>query len=406
MKRFTLIYLFIFFTSAFGQTKLPKSHSPLYNLTCKTCHSCDVPTREDPCLIPCPRNGMVTVYQSADKTVDIVKLDDLSKKYTPVVFQHRMHAQMSGMSGGCKTCHHYNTSGPIQPCKNCHESERKREDISKPDLEAAYHRQCINCHREWSHENNCESCHALKSANNVTANNKIDLKLPNGKQHPKLTEPTKIVYETNYDNGKIVTFRHDEHIKLFGAECISCHTEENCSKCHDKTKTNSIMQPVSGLPTPEGAGGQASMPIKIHKAEDQHHKPCFTCHQNDACTLCHLSKPAGPFNHEVRTGWALNKFHQSLSCSKCHGTSNTFSKLDNKCENCHKNFTTGKFEHKITGIILSENHKDLDCIECHKEKDFSKAPTCAGCHDDKSFPKDKPGKLVSLRLSSLIKFKK
>ena len=56
------------------------------------------------------------------------------------------------MGGGCENCHHYNTSGPILKCSSCHESSRKREDVSIPDLKGAYHRQCMDCHREWSHD--------------------------------------------------------------------------------------------------------------------------------------------------------------------------------------------------------------------------------------------------------------
>lgn len=388
MKKFILLYILITVSIVLSQSKIQGKHPDVNKLSCKSCHACEVPTHDDPCLISCPRNRMVSITEDAGKTANVVTLGELSKKYMPVTFEHRAHAQMSGMSGGCVTCHHYNTDGPIQPCKNCHESERNRQDISKPDLEAAYHRQCINCHREWSHDNSCVSCHALKTADKTIAKSAVNEKLT-GKDHPKLAEPAKVVYETNYNRGKIVTFFHDEHTKIFGAGCINCHKQENCSKCHDKNNPAPVEQQVPGRS------------FKIHKTPDQHHKPCFTCHKNDDCNLCHLDKPAGPFNHEVRTGWALNKFHQKLSCTKCHtstgmDTHDEFTKLDNKCQSCHKNFTTGKFDHKITGLKLNDNHKDLDCSSCHEKEDFSKNPACVSCHDDKSFPKNLPGELVSL----------
>lgn len=390
MKKLILLNIILFSFVILSQGKLPKNHTLSSKLTCKTCHECEVPTKKDPCLIACPRNQMVTVYQSADKTVNVVTLDELSKKYMPVVFSHRAHAQMSEMSGGCVICHHYNTSGPIQPCKNCHQAERKREDISKPDLEAAYHRQCINCHREWSHQNDCTSCHALKSGN--TAVQKVDTKKAGFKDHPKLETPKKVVYETLDRKGKYVTFYHDEHLNLFGATCINCHQQENCTQCHDKGKATLTQKFYNA-------------PIKIHKTADQHHKPCFSCHSDDKCTVCHSNKPEGPFNHAERTGWALNRFHESLSCTKCHGTSYKFAKLDNKCESCHKNFAAGKFDHSVTGLKLDENHKDADCTDCHKEKNFSATPTCTNCHDDKSYPKNKPGKEVRVSLKGNNKSK-
>ncbi len=379
MKKIILLAI-VLSTFSFGQKKISKNH-PVTNLTCKTCHSCDVPTKQDPCLNACPRASMVTVYQPAGKTKNVVTLGEISKKYEPVIFQHRIHAEMAEMSGGCATCHHYNTSGPIQPCKNCHLQNRKRDDISKPDLEAAYHRQCITCHREWSHQNSCVSCHALK--NSVQSSSEMKrAKALEAKTHPKLVEPKKIVFETNDKDGKLVTFFHDEHINLFGAKCIDCHQQQNCSQCHDKGNANMVNNP-------EG------MPIKMQKSKAEHHKPCFTCHQNDNCSLCHKDKVVGSFNHEIRTGWALNRFHAKLSCTKCHGTSYKFTKLDNKCVSCHKDWKAGSFKHEITGLKLDKNHTDADCGDCHINKDFSKPPSCSNCHEDKSFPKDKPGILIT-----------
>ena len=381
MKKIIFIIV-IFSTACFSQKQISKNHASA-NLNCKTCHSCEVPTRKDPCLKPCPRASMVTVYESAEKTRNVVSLDELSKKYNPVIFQHRIHAQMSEMSGGCATCHHYNTSGPIQPCKNCHLINRKRDDISKPDLEAAYHRQCIGCHREWSHSNSCVSCHSLK--NSTQTENEIKLaKALEAKTHPKLVEPKKIIFATKYNEGKLVTFYHDEHISLFGAKCIDCHQQQNCSMCHDKDAVKALSLQ------------NENTPANIRKDKAEHHKPCFSCHQKDNCNLCHKQKAAAPFNHETRTGWALNSFHEKLSCIKCHGTSYKFDKLDNNCISCHKDWKVGTFNHQITGLKLDENHIEVDCGDCHKDKNFSKPPVCSNCHDDKSFPKDKPGKLVKL----------
>ncbi len=381
MKKIIFI-IAIFSTACFSQKQISKNHASA-NLNCKTCHSCEVPTRKDPCLKPCPRASMVTVYESAEKTRNVVSLDELSKKYNPVIFQHRIHAQMSEMSGGCATCHHYNTSGPIQPCKNCHLINRKRDDISKPDLEAAYHRQCIGCHREWSHSNSCVSCHSLKNSSQTEKEIKL-AKALEAKTHPKLVEPKKIIFATKYNEGKLVTFYHDEHISLFGAKCIDCHQQQNCSMCHDKDAVKALSQQ------------NENTPVNIRKDKAEHHKPCFSCHQKDNCNLCHKQKAAAPFNHETRTGWALNIFHAKLSCIKCHGTSYKFDKLDNNCISCHKDWKVGTFNHQITGLKLDENHIEVDCGDCHKDKNFSKPPVCSNCHDDKSFPKDKPGKLVKL----------
>ena len=378
--------ILLFATVAFGQShskiKADKSfqnHS-LQQINCKTCHSCDVPTKQDPCLNSCPRDLMITVDQSPEKGPETVKLDELVNKYMPVVFSHKIHAQMSQMSGGCRGCHHYNTAGPILSCVNCHSTERNREDVSKPDLEAAYHRQCINCHKEWSHSTDCVSCHALKNSDKMAVQ-KEEAKKLNGKDHPGVERPKELVYETNYKKGKIVTFFHEQHINLFGVECVNCHQKENCTRCHDKEINGKVIA--------------SKLPIKIQKSQSEHHQPCFNCHSNDPCSKCHLEKPAEPFNHEISTGWALNRFHEKLECIKCH-INNNFVKLDNKCTGCHKNFTATSFNHNVTGLKLNETHSALECSDCHIENNFAVEPSCKNCHDDKSFPKDKPGNMIKI----------
>jgi DnaJ-class molecular chaperone len=103
-----------------------------------------------------------------------------------------------------------------------------------------------------------------------------------------------------------------------------------------------------------------------------------------------------PFNHKISTGWALGKYHEKLECAKCHGISNKFTKLNNNCVSCHKNFAAGSFKHEKTGLKLDELHIDFDCKDCHTSGNFSDKTDCSGCHDDKSYPKDKPGTLVKL----------
>lgn len=376
MKR-VILGVIIFAALISAQNNKNQAHSSR-QISCRSCHSCDVPTKQDPCLLPCPREEMVTVHQSANEGPEVIKLDQLSNKYEPVVFSHKIHAQMSQMSGGCAGCHHYNTAGPVLPCSDCHSVERKREDLSKPDLQAAYHRQCINCHKEWSHSTDCTSCHELKGKN-ITASEK-SVEMIKGKDHPKVEEPKKIVYETNNNKGRIVTFFHDEHVNIFKAECISCHQKENCTRCHDKQKNLQI--------------SSFSKPVKISKSKDEHHQPCFKCHEQDNCTKCHLDKPMEPFNHKISTGWALKSYHEKLDCNKCH-KSIKFVKLNNNCSSCHSNFTAG-FNHSVTGLKLDEIHTELECSDCHTDNNFSKTPDCSNCHEDKGFPKDKPGSLVKI----------
>lgn len=378
MKKFLALILVLVFTIGINAQQSPgKDHSKL-NLSCKTCHSCDVPTKSDPCLVICPREKITTVYQKPEQTPELITINQLSDRYGPVYFSHKIHAQMSIMSGGCENCHHHNTSGPILKCNSCHETSRKREDVSIPDLKGAYHRQCMDCHREWSHETGCNSCHTLKKVLKDTKNESLQKKY-SGKDHPVILEPTKLVYETKSDKGKLVTFYHDDHTKKFGLNCTSCHKQESCTKCHDVNNTDK----------------SKNQKVVTKKTFEDQHSNCISCHsKTENCSKCHGEKTREPFDHGKKTGWALNKHHINLSCAKCHGSKLPYKKLDNKCSSCHKGWNAENFKHSITGLQLDEMHSELSCEDCHTDGNFGIKPSCDGCHDDYSFPKQKPGKLV------------
>ena len=61
-----------------------KDHS-LKQINCKTCHSCDVPTKQVPCLNPCPRDFMITVNQTPEEGPETVTLDELSNKDATII---------------------------------------------------------------------------------------------------------------------------------------------------------------------------------------------------------------------------------------------------------------------------------------------------------------------------------
>lgn len=356
-----------------GKRAMPKDHDK-EKIDCKSCHDCEYPTRKDPCLSVCPRTD-VSVYHSPDEAPDVIVLDNLSNRYGPVVFTHKIHAEMSEMSHGCTGCHHYNTTGPVLKCVKCHEESRIREDLSKPDLEAAFHRQCMTCHRQWSRTTDCNSCHLPKGREGVK---KMEELIAKGKAtiHPPIIEPEKIVYNTSYEKGKVVTFYHNDHTKLFNLTCVSCHKDENCIKCHDIN--------LSKLhPNGNFTGAKKSF--------EQHHKPCSSCHNVKNCSKCHSDKEIGPFNHYDVSGWRLGKFHEKLKCSNCHDEKFT-KKLSRNCESCHKNFKSGSFNHDVTRLRLDDMHSGFDCSNCHASRDYISKFTCKTCHDDKDYPKFLPGK--------------
>jgi len=377
MKKIILIFFVLIVAVTINAQQSPgKDHSKL-NISCKTCHTCDVPTKSEPCLVICPRDKIATVYQKPEQTPELIVIDQISEKYTPVYFSHKLHAQMSVMSGGCENCHHHNTSGPILKCNSCHETSRKREDVSLPDLKGAFHRQCMDCHREWSHETGCNSCHMLEKNLKDSKQDNIQKKFA-GKDHPVILEPTNISYQTNSEKGKLVTFYHDDHTKKFGLTCTTCHKQESCIKCHDVNKTEN----------------NKTKSVVNKKTFDEQHKNCISCHGEDNCESCHSNTKLEPFDHDKKTGWALNKHHIELTCVKCHGSKLPYKKLDSKCSSCHQGWNSENFKHSVTGLQLDEIHVELICEDCHIENNFSIKPSCSNCHDNYAYPKQKPGKMI------------
>ena len=376
-----VISLFIITNSMAQMEDTKKQESE--NIDCKQCHLCEIPTAANPCLKACPRFDALNIHKKVKQEPDIIIIDVLSNLYVPVVFSHQLHAEMSDMSGGCQICHHHNPTGAILVCKDCHEVSVKRADLSRPGLKGAYHRQCLGCHREWSHTTKCAICHALKSAVKKAEADSADLTDIVGTSHPPFSQPEKIVYETDSDEGKLVTFYHDQHVDLFGFDCVNCHQKENCSKCHDLGKPTLAEQLLPGKP------------IKIHKSEAEHHQKCFNCHEDAKCNLCHDNEEKRPFNHQLSSGWKLKLYHQGLPCGRCHINMEISKKISRQCVTCHKDWRNGSFNHAVTGLKLDENHRDNDCKDCHINNNYSSAPQCNECHDQEIvYPKRLPGNRV------------
>ncbi len=381
MKKIVVLLLLMIVSLAAVLSAQTESGTEMHKkvLECKVCHKCENPTPESPCLRTCPRFASADPDATAEDGPDIIIIDILSDLYVPVVFSHQLHAEMSGFSGGCQICHHHNPSGEILLCEECHPVSAKNSELRRPSLKGAYHRQCLGCHREWSHDTKCAICHALKSSLRESDDLQDDTDII-GVEHPLIPEPDKIIYETDSEEGELVTFYHGEHVNLFEFKCVDCHKKENCRKCHDMAAARSTVMTKSATS------------VTVENEEKNRHQRCFTCHEETKCKVCHSQVEKGRFNHLVSSGWTLSQFHQKLSCRNCHAGMNKSKKLNRKCSTCHADWNPENFKHGITGLILDENHFENDCEECHKEQNYTASPSCDNCHDEEiSFPQNIPG---------------
>ncbi|NQU68469.1 MAG: cytochrome c3 family protein [Candidatus Marinimicrobia bacterium] len=371
------IFMVMFLFILSGQNlQLPKSHLEM-NTYCMSCHTCDNPTDDNPCLEICPRHGgKFKGTHTVDEGPKIVIMDQLSDIYSSVVFQHELHAGMSEMSGGCDLCHHFsNPDELVPPCRECHKIKDNYTNIAMPSLKAAYHRQCLNCHREWSHETECSTCHLVKREQETISivPDPTDIM---GAYHPRIEAEERYVYSTNYPNFPIVTFHHTDHVDLFGEKCVDCHSGNSCLRCHEN-------------------GGSDEPP----HIENLHSKQtCCNCHtqacrEPDQCIFCHKDHEMPKFNHTTSVGWDLGDRHEDVACQSCHGPLKTFIIPSKVCTNCHIHWDLDIFDHGTTGLILTDDHVEFECTECHLNEDFSAPPDCENCHDPEeiNYPDSLPG---------------
>ncbi|MGE5309200.1 MAG: cytochrome c3 family protein [Deltaproteobacteria bacterium] len=68
-----------------------------------------------------------------------------------VTFSHKVHSDPA--NAACKDCHHMGEA-PVQKCESCHTADSK---VNRKD---AYHKKCIDCHKEKSKgPTGCMDCH-------------------------------------------------------------------------------------------------------------------------------------------------------------------------------------------------------------------------------------------------------
>ena len=147
----------------------------LTNGYCLVCHSGSF--REDQAV-----RRLETLNASLPEMApEVIDIGVLKKKYMPVRFPHLAHVRKlfeisnrnrlanyfhADKAAICAGCHHYTPiehKSPPPFCRDCHNVSFDLQDLKKPRLVAAYHLQCINCHKRMKLKPlKCTDCHAEK----------------------------------------------------------------------------------------------------------------------------------------------------------------------------------------------------------------------------------------------------
>lgn len=203
----------------------------------------------------------------------------------------------------------------------------------------------------------------------------------------------------------------EAHKHLEGlSNCTQCHvlgekvSNQKCLDCH--TEIRDLINTRSGY--------HASRVVKG--------KDCAECHSEHHGRKFDMVRfDEENFNHRL-TGYELTGAHTRIDCRDCHQPeyitdadlkerTGTYLGLEPACINCHEDYhqkTLGndctqchttesfapaeKFDHNNTAFVLLGEHRNVDCIECHKMEmrngnefqhftdiDFA---NCNSCHGD------------------------
>jgi len=127
------------------------------------------------------REAVTATYNEAD-IPETVSIKTLMQKYEPVTLPHRKIVQtlVANINPNklasyfhhekgtvCQGCHHNSPAAKEPPkCVSCHGKPFNEKDPFKPGLMAAYHRQCMECHKAMDIKKpvstDCTACHAKK----------------------------------------------------------------------------------------------------------------------------------------------------------------------------------------------------------------------------------------------------
>lgn len=144
------------------------------------------------------------------------------------------------------------------------------------------------------------------------------------------------------------------------AECTACHEARaqptDCATCHTEIRAD--------RPPPSHA--QLWLDVHGEMARDSRAADCALCHEESACTACHLDEP--PRSHTSfwrRAGHGQSAAFDRQSCATCHES--------DSCSRCHAESRPASHRAGWGGV------RNDHCVSCHVPL---RAEGCVTCHKD------------------------
>ncbi len=356
---------------------------------CPRCPSC--PSVESAPMAAAAADGKPE--NNPEETVpETSSLYHLVDQYEAVTFDHSGHEDYAE---GCETCHHHASRVEhTPPCRECH--GETSGDLRKPGLKGAYHRQCMNCHREMGEgPMGCEDCHRKRAG----------AAKPDQEQLALAAVPDRMRLGHLAQEYAGVDFAHKLHVELTddcgtchhhskGVEvappCRECHNtpqelknayHEQCLGCHQSScqqrqeRLQKLRHERIDATSKDNEKKARAYGTKLERLMDQGGSPlnCRDCHAPrvapKSVSLNHIKATHGPvdFDHEMHIGTA--KF-----CTDCHHSHTGYGPFKS-CRSCH-----GPDKEAAEDVGLEDAYHE-QCKGCH-EKDDQGPTDCGDCHQD------------------------
>ncbi|MFZ2631977.1 MAG: tetrathionate reductase family octaheme c-type cytochrome [Desulfosalsimonadaceae bacterium] len=327
--------------------------------------------------------------------------------YGPVRFMHANHA---ASAKDCAVCHHYRPAAPdaleTTRCSACHQDAFNKTHPERIGLKAAYHLQCVECHKTRNKGPvDCIGCHMK----NVPDHNTL-VKLPEKPTPQQVTaeclrchrsagedllttahwlwkgpSPYTMERRKNNQHGKGTDVFNNYCISLITneARCTSCHAgygwkdthfdfndmnKMDCLVCHDTTGTYQKSPKEAGMPDP------AVDLLKV--AKNVGHT------SRQTCGSCHFSGGGGDgVKHSDLSSELLHPSRNcdihmggyDFQCVACHrtrnhqiaGRSNSVPVVEGarSCKNCHAD--KPHYRDNLLSHHLNKHCETIDCNTCH-----------------------------------------
>ncbi|MBZ5654257.1 MAG: hypothetical protein LAO56_03155 [Acidobacteriia bacterium] len=172
-----------------------------------------------------------------------------------------------------------------------------------------------------------------------------------------------------------------------GVNCVNCHTKmvfsnvgNKCADCHADIHRGKMSGACESCHTVRGWKVSVTQ-INMH----MNRFPLTGAHAAASCEDCHKSGGLAAFSN------------MSTECLSCHRAD--FNKTTNprhtaaaffatqSCEGCHStdSWLNAKFDHSVTGFVLTGMHATTACADCHKNNNYNLTAAntaCTFCHQN------------------------